>query len=69
VFKETQKNIAGKGDLYRVEDVVLSSGVLMTKSGAVLIPLRHLTPNSSQCGAKRNSNDEAASVTLLVVES
>jgi hypothetical protein len=32
------KNVAGKGDLYFVEDVTLSGGVLTTKSGAILTP-------------------------------
>jgi hypothetical protein len=70
VFKETQKNIAGKGDLYRVEDVVLFSGVLMTKSGAVLIPLVAPShPDSSQSGAKRNPNDDTVTLRLFDTES
>jgi hypothetical protein len=40
-----QKNIAGKGELYRVEDVMLSGGVLQTKSGTVLTPLEMPTPS------------------------
>jgi hypothetical protein len=39
------KNVAGKGELYRVEDVMLSGGVLKTKSGMVLTPLE--PPTSS----------------------
>jgi hypothetical protein len=34
-----------KGELYRVEDVTLSGGVLTTKSGAVLTPLATPTPS------------------------
>jgi hypothetical protein len=34
-----------KGELYRVEDVALSGGVLTTKSGAVLTPLATPTPS------------------------
>jgi len=37
------KNIAGKGELYFVEDVTLSGGVLTTKSGAILTPA--ITPS------------------------
>jgi hypothetical protein len=37
----------GKGELYRVEDVTLSGGVLMTKSGALLTPLPTPTPSPS----------------------
>ena len=39
------KNVAGKGELYRVEDVMLFGGVLKTKSGMVLTPLE--PPTSS----------------------
>jgi hypothetical protein len=39
------KNVVGKGELYRVEDVMLSGGVLQTKSGMVLTPLE--PPTSS----------------------
>jgi hypothetical protein len=38
------KNIASKGELYRVEDVTLSGGVLQTKSGMPLTPLEMPTP-------------------------
>jgi hypothetical protein len=38
------KNVAGKGELYRVEDVMLSGGVLQTKSGMPLTPLEMPTP-------------------------
>ena len=38
------KNVAGKGELYRVEDVMLSGGVLTTKSGEVLTPLAIPSP-------------------------
>jgi hypothetical protein len=45
-----------KGELYRVEDVTLSGGVLMTKSGALLTPLPTPTPSptplSSPAGAE-----------------
>ena len=34
-----------KGELYRVEDVTLSGGVLTTKSGATLTPLPTPTPS------------------------
>jgi hypothetical protein len=37
------KNVAGKGELYRVEDVMLSGGVLQTRSGMVLTPLEFPT--------------------------
>ncbi|HZR78442.1 MAG TPA: hypothetical protein VFA58_04495, partial [Chthoniobacterales bacterium] len=33
------KNVAGRGDLYFVEDVSISGAVLTTKSGEVLTPL------------------------------
>jgi hypothetical protein len=39
------KNVAGKGELYRVEDVMLSGGVLQTKSGTVLTPLELPSPS------------------------
>jgi hypothetical protein len=39
-----RKNIAGKGELYRVEDVMLSGGVLQTNSGTILTPLEMPTP-------------------------
>ena len=39
------KNVAGKGELYRVEDVMLSGGVLQTKSGTILTPLEMPTPS------------------------
>jgi hypothetical protein len=39
------KNIAGTGQLYRVEDVMLSGGVLHTKSGMPLTPLELPTPS------------------------
>jgi hypothetical protein len=38
------KNIAGKGELYRVEDVMLSGGVLQTNSGLLLVPQEMPTP-------------------------
>jgi hypothetical protein len=39
------KHVPGKGELYRVEDVMLSGGVLQTKSGTVLTPLELPTPS------------------------
>ena len=39
------KNVAGKGELYRVEDVMLSGGILQTKSGTILTPLEIPTPS------------------------
>jgi hypothetical protein len=39
------KNVVGKGELYRVEDVLLSGGVLQTKSGTALTPLEMPTPS------------------------
>jgi hypothetical protein len=39
---------AGEGELYRVEDVVVSGGVLTTKSGAPLTPMAAPTPSPSQ---------------------
>ncbi len=41
------KNVVTGGDLYRVEDVALSGGVLTTKSGAVLTPMPRPTPSPS----------------------
>ena len=41
------KNVVGKGDLYFVEDVTLSGGVLTTRSGEVLSPLATSTPSPS----------------------
>lgn len=38
------KNVAGKGGLYHVEDVMLSGGVLQTKSGTILTPLELPSP-------------------------
>jgi hypothetical protein len=38
------KDVRRKGELYRVEDVTLSGGVLTTKSGALLTPLPTPTP-------------------------
>ena len=39
------KNAVDKGDLYFVEDVTMSGGVLTTKSGEVLTPLPTPTPS------------------------
>jgi hypothetical protein len=39
---------AGKGELYRVEDVTVSGGVLTTKSGAPLTSMATPTPSPSQ---------------------
>jgi LVIVD repeat len=39
------KNVAGKGDLYFVEDVAVSGGVLATKGGQVLTPLATPAPS------------------------
>jgi hypothetical protein len=44
------KNVAGQGDLYFVEDVTLSGGVLTTKSGAILTPA--VTPSPTPESAK-----------------
>ncbi len=41
------KDSARDGELYRVEDVTLTGGVLTTKSGAVLTPLATPTPSAS----------------------
>src|SRR2546423_6727914 len=38
------KNVVSKGDLYFVEDVTMSGGVLTTKSGELLTPLPTATP-------------------------
>jgi hypothetical protein len=38
-------DLRGKGELYRVEDVTLSGGVLTTKSGALLTPLATPSPS------------------------
>ncbi len=46
------KNVAGKGELYRVEDVMLSGGVLTTKSGAVLTPLAAPSPSPTEPNAE-----------------
>jgi hypothetical protein len=46
-FTEGKDLAVGKGELYRVEDVVLFGGVLTTKSGAVLTPLARPTPSPS----------------------
>jgi hypothetical protein len=39
------KNVTGKGELYRVEDVMLSGGVLQTKNGMPLTPLETPMPS------------------------
>jgi hypothetical protein len=41
------KNVLDKGDLYFVEDVTMSGGVLTTKNGEVLTPLATPTPSPS----------------------
>ena len=41
------KNVASKGELYRVEDIALSGGVLTTKSGEILTPLPASAPSPS----------------------
>jgi hypothetical protein len=41
------KNVASKGDLYFVEDVAVSGGVLQTKSGITLTPVPTPTPSIS----------------------
>jgi hypothetical protein len=40
-----EKNVVAKGGLYFVEDVMLSGGVLQTKSGVALTPLEMPTPS------------------------
>jgi len=40
-----EKNVVSKGGLYFVEDVMLSGGVLQTKSGTILTPLELPTPS------------------------
>jgi hypothetical protein len=40
-----EKDFGGKGELYRVEDITLSGGVLTTKSGALLTPIATPTPS------------------------
>jgi hypothetical protein len=42
---DEEKNVAGKGELFRVEDVMLSGGVLTTKSGMPLTPLEMPAPS------------------------
>jgi hypothetical protein len=42
---EEGKNVVSKGELYFVEDVTLSGGVLTSKSGTVLTPLAVPTPS------------------------
>src|SRR5713101_8360802 len=43
-FVGAKDDLRRKGELYRVEDVTLSGGVLTTKSGALLTPLATPTP-------------------------
>jgi len=50
------KNVVGKGGLYFVEDVMLSGGVLQTKSGTVLTPLE--LPTSSPTASAAPSEPE-----------
>jgi hypothetical protein len=42
---DAKDDLRGEGELYRVEDVTLSGGVLTTKSGALLTPLATPTPS------------------------
>jgi hypothetical protein len=45
------KEGGGRGDLYRVEDVMLSGGVLTTKGGTVLAPLPTPAPAATPSGS------------------
>ncbi|HJT81902.1 MAG TPA: hypothetical protein VJ719_11950, partial [Chthoniobacterales bacterium] len=47
------KDSARDGELYRVEDVTLTGGVLTTKSGAVLTPMATPTPTPSPTATPR----------------
>jgi hypothetical protein len=44
-ISEEGKNVVSKGDLYFVEDVTMSGGVLTTKNGELLTPLPTPTPS------------------------
>ena len=44
-MSDAKDSVRGKGEIYRVEDVTLSGGVLTTKGGALLTPLPTPTPS------------------------
>jgi hypothetical protein len=44
---DAKDDLRRQGELYRVEDVILSGGVLTTKSGALITPLPTPTPSPS----------------------
>jgi hypothetical protein len=58
------KNVAGRGELYRVEDVMLSGGVLQTKSGAVLTPLELPSPSPMPSASPSRSEIEPSAIPL-----
>jgi hypothetical protein len=47
IVEAKDADLRRKGELYRVEDITLSGGVLTTKSGALLTPLPTPTPSPS----------------------
>ena len=59
------KNVAGKGELYRVEDVTLFGGVLKTKSGMVLTPLEIPTPSPTPVTSPGEPGVEPSAIPMI----
>jgi hypothetical protein len=55
-------DLTRKGELYRVEDVTLSGGVLTTKSGALLTPLPTPTPSPSPLASPAEPEVEPSAI-------
>ncbi len=60
-----EKNVAGKGELYRVEDVMLSGGVLQTKSEIPLTPLEMPTPSPTPMISPSESEVEPSAIPAM----
>ena len=61
---EEGKNVVGKGELYRVEDVMLSGGVLQTKSGIPLTPQEMPTPSPTPMISPGESEVEPSAIPM-----
>jgi hypothetical protein len=61
---EEGKNVVGKGELYRVEDVMLSGGVLQTKSGLPLTPQEMPTPSPTPIISPSESEVEPSAIPM-----
>ena len=62
---EEGKNVVGKGEFYRVEDVMLSGGVLQTKSGIPLTPQEMPTPSPTPMISPAESEVEPSAIPAM----